>query len=110
MYVRVAIGQIKPGMLDQLADELIRGFEESIAKAQQAPGLLGVQLLVNQATNTLAIISRWASQADEQASWQSRTQEQIAKFAANFAEPPVVQVFKLRYDLADHIKTSVPVP
>jgi len=70
MYVRVATAQIKPGMLDELAEEMVRGFEEALAQGRQVPGFVSHQFMINRELNKIAIVSRWATETDEAASRQ----------------------------------------
>jgi len=99
MYVRVATAQIKPGMLDELAEEMVRGFEEALAQGRQVPGFVGHQFMINRESNKIAIISRWATETDEAASRQGNAQQQFAKLAAYFADRPVVEGYEVKFEV-----------
>lgn len=98
MYVRVATAQIKAGMVDKLATEMIRYFEAASAQARQLPGFLGHQFMVNREESKIAIISRWAT--EEAARLQGNTLQQMASLAATyFAEKPNIEGFELRFEV-----------
>ena|SRR5258706_13238634 len=99
MYVRVATAQIKPGMLDELSKEMVRGFEEAFAQGRQVPGFVGHQFMINRESNKIAIISRWATETDEAASRQGNAQQQFAKLAAYFADRPVVEGYEVKFEV-----------
>ena len=40
MYVRIATAQVKPGLLDELSEQMVQGFERAIAQGLQVPGFL----------------------------------------------------------------------
>ncbi|MEP7284162.1 MAG: hypothetical protein ABI947_00175 [Chloroflexota bacterium] len=99
MYVRVAIAEIKPGMLDELSEEMIRNFEAGVALATPIPGFLGHQFMISHESNKMAIISRWTTQADELANRQGNVQQQSATLANYFAGRPAIEVFEVRFEV-----------
>jgi heme-degrading monooxygenase HmoA len=98
MYVRIATVPIKQGMLDELSDELVRGLKAAALSPQPA-GFLGVQLLENHEANKIAIVSRWATQADEAADRQGRLREQEARLGQYMADKPVIEGFELNFEI-----------
>src|SRR5438045_508893 len=98
MYTRIATGQVKPGMLDELSEVMIHNFEEAVAQSRQAPGFLGVQLLINRESNKIAIISRWETQADEEAQRQRVNTQQSAGLGDYYVEKPVIEGFESRFE------------
>jgi heme-degrading monooxygenase HmoA len=107
MYTRIATGQVKPGMLDELSDAMIHNFEQAVAQSQQAPGFLGVELLINRESNRIAIVSRWATQADEEAQrQQGSTQQQMARMLAYYEGKPVIEGFESRFELENQAVAS----
>jgi len=92
MYARVVSVQCQ---LDKL-DEGINICRSMEASWQQQKGFQGANLLVDRNTGKVLSISNWENRANldatETSGWY---QEQIAKFAAIFAAPPVREIYEI---------------
>lgn len=91
MSARVITTQTSPGKLV----DAIQLWRESVAPSvKQQKGFKRAYLLVERATGKIRTIGLWETEADLQASvgWY---QEQIAKFAGFFTEPPSVEHFEV---------------
>ncbi len=91
MYARVVRARFAPDRLD----EAIQLWQEAVAPtAQQQPGFKNARLLVQRETGQVMSIGLWETEADFQTSvaWNAA---QLAKFAALFATPPVVDHYEL---------------
>ena len=92
MYARVVSAHAQLDKLDQ-GIEITRSME---AAWQQQQGFQGANLLVDRNTGKILTISTWATRADLEASETSGWyQEQVAKFAKTWVEPPVREIFEV---------------
>lgn len=87
MFARHISMQILPGKMD----EAVRIYRESVVPAsREQKGCRHMQLLTDPASGKCVSISFWNSEADQKASEDNGyMQQQIAKFAALMAGPPV---------------------
>jgi heme-degrading monooxygenase HmoA len=92
MYARVVSAHAQLDKLDQ-GIEITRSME---AAWQQQKGFQGANLLVDRNTGKILTISTWATRADLEATETSGWyQEQVAKFAKTWVEPPVREIFEV---------------
>jgi heme-degrading monooxygenase HmoA len=98
MYVRVAIAEVKPGTLEQISSELLRTFEQGVARGINIPGFLGHQFMIDHTSNKFAIISRWESLETELANRQGSVQQQENTLADYLAQPPIVEIYELKFE------------
>jgi heme-degrading monooxygenase HmoA len=93
MHARVVTTQLQPGK----TDEAIRVYRDSVVPAaRKQKGFKGGLLLTDRATGKGISIALWETEADMKATETSGyLQEQIAKFGALFAAPPVRETFEV---------------
>ena len=93
MFARLTIVQVKPGTMD----EAIKIMDESVSPAMKAQnGFCVAYLLTDSQTNKGISISLWDSEEDAVANEQSGYyQEQVAKFGALFAAPPIREGYEV---------------
>ncbi len=93
MHARVVTTQIQPGKID----EAIRIYRDSVVPAaKKQHGFKGRLLLTDHATGRGVSIALWETEADMRATETGGyLQEQIAKFGALFAAPPVRDTFEV---------------
>jgi heme-degrading monooxygenase HmoA len=92
VYTRVVTAHAQLDKLDQ-GIEITRSME---AAWQQQKGFQGANLLVDRNTGKILTISTWATRADLEATETSGWyQEQVAKFAKTWVEPPVREIFEV---------------
>jgi len=93
MHARVVTAQIQPGKME----EAVGIYRDSVVPAaKQQKGFKGALLLTDPNTGKGISIALWETEADMQAGEASGYfQEQIAKFAAVFAAPPVTEHYEV---------------
>ena len=93
MEARVVIVQIQPGK----TDEAIGIYRDSVAPAaKEMQGFKSAFLLTDPNTGKGISVTFWETEADMTAGeTSSYLQDQIAKFAAVFVEPPIVEHYDL---------------
>ncbi len=93
MFARHVTIQLQPGK----ADETTAIFSDSVVPAlQQQEGFKGALLLIDPETPRGISIALWETEADMLASETSGFfQDQIVKFAAVFAGPPVKEYYQV---------------
>jgi len=91
MQARVVTIQTQPGK----TEEAIRIYRDSvIPAAKQQKGFKSALLLTDPGTGKGISVTLWETEADQKASETSGYfQQQIAKFAAVFAGPPVLEAY-----------------
>ncbi|MFQ6050638.1 MAG: antibiotic biosynthesis monooxygenase family protein [Candidatus Hydrothermarchaeota archaeon] len=94
MHARVVTVQIQPGKME----ETISLYRDSVVPAaKQQQGFKGALLLTDSNTGKALSIVLWETEADMKVTEASGYfQEQIAKFAALFAAPPVTEHYEVR--------------
>ena len=93
MHARLVTVQVQPGKVD----EAISIYRDSVMPAaKQQKGFKGATLLTDRNTGKGVSVTLWETEADmkttEASGW---WQEQIAKFAAVLAMPPVREQFEV---------------
>ena len=93
MEARVVILQIQPGK----TDEAIGIYRDSVAPvAKEMQGFKAAFLLTDSNTGKGISVTLWETEADMTAGESSSyLQDQIAKFAAVFVEPPAVEHYEV---------------
>jgi len=93
MHARVVTVQIQPGKID----EAIRIYRDSVMPAaKEQKGFKGATLLTDSNAGKGISVTLWETEGDMKATEASGFfQEQIAKFAAVFAMPPVREHFEV---------------
>ena len=93
MHARVTYVQVQPGKMN----EAIAIFRDSvIPAASQQQGNKGGILLTDPSTDKAIAVGLWETEADAAATITSGWyQEEVAKFASVFAEPPVREVYEV---------------
>lgn len=93
MHARVVYTQVQSGKID----EAIRIYRDSVTPAaEKQKGFKGGYLLTDRATGKGISISLWETEADMKAGETGGyLQEQIAKFGALFAGPPIREGFEV---------------
>ncbi|MFQ6115311.1 MAG: antibiotic biosynthesis monooxygenase family protein [bacterium] len=93
MHARVVTCQAQPGKIE----EGISIYRDSAAPAaKQQKGFKGILLLTNPGTGKAISITLWETEADMKAGESSGYfQEQIAKFGALLAAPPVRETYEV---------------
>ncbi len=99
MYIRIATISVKQGMLDELSAEMIRNFEAAIGRGQRPAGFLGHQFMIDRALNKVAIVSRWATEADELADRQENPPKQEARLAGYLSGKQTIEAYEVRHEL-----------
>ena len=94
MYAIAVISQIQPDKID----EATTIFHESVVPAyRQMSGFKSALLLIDPDTGKGIGISLWESEADRAAVQTSGAlQQQLAKFAAVLAAPPVPNIYEVK--------------
>ena len=93
MFARHVTVQLQPGKMDETSSI----FRDSVVPAlQQQEGFKGATLLMDPATPKCISIALWETEANMLESETSGFyQDQIVKFAAVFAGPPVKEYFQV---------------
>jgi hypothetical protein len=92
MYSRVVTARVYPDRLD----EAIRLWRDSVVPAnRQQKGWVSGRMLVDRVTGKAVVVALWETQADLQATSGPYLQEQLAKFASLFIEPPVEELYEV---------------
>jgi len=92
MFARVVTGKIKI----ESNDEAIAIYKDSlIPAAREQKGFKSAQLFTNPKTGEYIAITVWETEEDMVAGDISGyLQEQLGKFAAHFAEPPIIEQYE----------------